>query len=181
MTIAYCPNCGTGIGAGQRFCPSCARSVQAAPPSKSPPNTQQYGSYAQGRPVADPPGKGLATSPIILSVFGFCIPFGSIVGLILGIVAFNILKNAAAPTGLAVAGIVVGALDMLIGAVVGGLLAVGAMGGLTMPASALTLAIPSRETPLSLQGVGQPCPFSEVAYEIYRPHPRDRRTHGRPS
>ena len=64
----------------------------------------------------------MAIASLILSIAGFLIPFCSLIGLILGIVALNRLKKAGAPSGLAIAGIILGSISVLIGMIVGAII-----------------------------------------------------------
>jgi len=94
-----------------------------APQYGGPPQAPQYGTQqpggtpGYGAPAQDP-GKTLGIVGLVLSFLG-CL---SIVGLVLSIVALNKSKKAGYKNGVAVAGIIVGAL-VLIGTVIFGVLA----------------------------------------------------------
>jgi hypothetical protein len=62
---------------------------------------------------------GLAIGSLIASLVGFLCGLGSIVGIILGIVALNQIKaRGEGGRGLAIAGIVIGAISLLVGILV---------------------------------------------------------------
>jgi len=81
-------------------------------------------------PAGKPPGKGLAVTSLVLGILGPCtVGLGSLVGIILGIVALvKISKGAATGKGLAVAGIVVSGLGIVL------LPTLGLLAALLMPA-----------------------------------------------
>jgi len=71
---------------------------------------------------AKPPGKGLAVASLVLGILGPCtLGLGSLIGIILGIVALVKISNAGAASGkgLAVAGLVVSGITLLLLPVVG--------------------------------------------------------------
>lgn len=70
-----------------------------------------------GVPGAVPQGNnGLAVASLVLSIVGVCCGVGSIIGIILGFVALNQIKQTGQPgEGLAKAGIIVGVITLLIG------------------------------------------------------------------
>ena len=113
----FCTNCGSQIAAGG-FCANCgtqagpASTNQAqAPINQTPPPAAPYGS-PYGAPMGMvPKTNGLAIASLIVSL----VCFGP-VGLILGIVASNQIKNSNGTQtgqGMATAGIIIGALSTL--------------------------------------------------------------------
>ncbi|MFO8012329.1 MAG: DUF4190 domain-containing protein [Phycisphaerae bacterium] len=73
--------------------------------------------YPPETPQAKPPGKGLAVASLVLGILGPCtVGLGSVIGIILGIVALVKLSKAGAASGkgLAVAGLVVSGLGLLL-------------------------------------------------------------------
>ncbi len=91
-----------------------------APPAAPPMGTASAGGFsgaAYGGTVAVQKNSGLAIASLVLGLL-FCVPFASLVGLILGIVALNQIKNSGGAIqgrGMAIAGIVLGAISMAIG------------------------------------------------------------------
>jgi uncharacterized membrane protein len=63
-----------------------------------------------------PPGNnGLATASLVCSVVGLCCGIGSIVGIVLGFIALNQIKQTGqAGHGLALAGVIVGAASLIL-------------------------------------------------------------------
>ncbi len=113
-----CPHCQKQMQvedhlAGQQvFCPSCGQTLTApGSPSQAPPETLQYASGSRERRA------GLAIASLILGIVGFCTGgLAGIVGVILGIV--TLAKASSEPQvdrgkGLAIAGIVTGAVSLL--------------------------------------------------------------------
>jgi hypothetical protein len=108
----FCTNCGSQIAAGG-FCANCGTQAGPAPTNQTPPPAAPYGS-PYGAPMGMvPKTNGLAIASLVTSLvcFGF-------VGLILGIVASNQIKNSNGTQtgqGMATAGIIIGAISTLIG------------------------------------------------------------------
>lgn len=131
--MKICNSCGAQMNDTDRFCMSCGadqRVAEAAPvtPAAEPdpvveptPVVEPVQTYTPVEPTpaytydtnsytapAENPGNGLSIASLILGIAGIvcCIPPCSIVGLILGIVA----KNKGSKSGMATAGIVLGAI-----------------------------------------------------------------------
>ena len=108
----FCTNCGSQIAAGG-FCANCGAQSAPAPTIQTPPPAAPYGS-PYGAPMGMvPKTNGLAIASLVTSLvcFGF-------VGLILGIVASNQIKNSNGTQtgqGMATAGIIIGAISTLFG------------------------------------------------------------------
>ncbi len=105
--------------------------VQPSPPPPSypsypQPQPQPYGQPNYGYPGATPyqpygypqpqqGTNGLAIGSLIASILGLCTCIGSIVGIILGIIALNQIKErGGSGRGMAIAGICVGALGIVV-------------------------------------------------------------------
>jgi hypothetical protein len=107
----FCTNCGSQIAAGG-FCANCGTQAGPAPTNQTPP-AATYGS-PYGAPMGlVPKTNGLAIASLVTSLvcFGF-------IGLILGIVAKNQIKNSNGTQtgdGMATAGIIIGAISTLFG------------------------------------------------------------------
>ncbi len=107
----FCTNCGSQIAAGG-FCANCGTQAGPAPTNQTPP-AAPYGS-PYGAPMGlVPKTNGLAIASLVTSLvcFGF-------IGLILGIVAKNQIKNSNGTQtgdGMATAGIIIGAISTLFG------------------------------------------------------------------
>ncbi len=118
-------------GAGYHSAPG--QPAQPAPPPPSypsypqpQPQQQPYGQPNYGYPNAAPyqpygyaqpqqGTNGLAIGSLIASVLGLCTCIGSIVGIILGIIALNQIKERGGQgRGMAIAGICVGALGIVV-------------------------------------------------------------------
>ena len=89
------------------------------PGNYPPPPPPGQGGYGYSAPA--PTGtNGLAIASLVCSVIGLLCGVGSIVGVILGIVALGqIKKSGQQGRGLAIAGIAVGAVFLVIGVIVG--------------------------------------------------------------
>ena len=111
----FCTNCGSQIAAGG-FCANCGAQAGSAPTSPAQPTV--YQTPPQAAPYGAPYGmvpktNGLAIASLVTSLvcFGF-------IGLILGIVASNQIKNSNGTQtgqGMATAGIIIGAITTLFG------------------------------------------------------------------
>ncbi|MCL2634793.1 MAG: hypothetical protein FWD34_09810 [Oscillospiraceae bacterium] len=123
-----CSSCGSQIELGVAQCPNCGieikEDVQPQFTQQPPPQTI----IINNTKPASPPGKGLAIAAMILGivsllslpggivgdfiipgsgfVFGFFGLVGAIVGLVLGVIGMKKMKDAGAPTGMALAGII---------------------------------------------------------------------------
>ena len=117
MTSNYCSQCGTGLGAGVRFCPSCGQNIQTAQPPVAPLSPPQYVTSTQPQYSADPPGKGMAIGSIVLGIVSMFVPYGgillAIIGIILAINAKSKLSDVGHPTGTATAGIVLNVISLV--------------------------------------------------------------------
>lgn len=96
---------------------------ETSTPTEAPVQTSATEPTPQVVPVVDPaasqvtpttvnPGHGLGIASLVLSIVGV-----HLVGLILGIIALNKSKKAGHKNGLALAGIIIGAVGMVIGAI----------------------------------------------------------------
>lgn len=112
----FCTNCGSQIVSGG-FCASCGTQATPVAPSQQAvnqvPPTQPYGAPYVAPYGMAPKTNGLAIASLVTSLvcFGF-------VGLILGIIATNQIKNSNGTQtgqGLATAGIIIGAISTLFG------------------------------------------------------------------
>lgn len=123
----FCSKCGAALN-GAAFCAECGTSVVVVPNS----------TQSTSAPVsANPPSNNVGQSPKtnVLAIIGFVISIVGFVwfnwlGVVLGVVALNQIKKSEGREGgrgLAIAAIVIGALDVL-------------LIGLTIVASLLTLA-----------------------------------------
>lgn len=80
---------------------------QASPPSGYPPSGPPPGDYA-GRYVQQSETNAMAIGSLIASIVGLLVPFSSIVGIVLGLVAINKIKQTRqSGYGIAVAGILI--------------------------------------------------------------------------
>jgi uncharacterized membrane protein YvbJ len=114
----FCTNCGSQIAAGG-FCANCGTQAAPAETAQAQPTvnqTQPQAPYTAPYTApygAAPKTNGLAIASLVTSLvcFGF-------IGLILGIVASNQIKNSNGTQtgqGLATAGIIIGAISTLVG------------------------------------------------------------------
>lgn len=83
-----------------------------------PPPTGGYpppGGYGGFEPVPASGNNNLAVASLVCSVVGLCCGVGSIVGIILGVIAMNQIKQTGqSGHGLALAGVIVGAASLVI-------------------------------------------------------------------
>ncbi|ALX66449.1 DUF4190 domain-containing protein [Microbacterium sp. XT11] len=93
--------------------PAWNTTPDATPAPQYAPPAQPGAAAAYGAPAEPVPGRGLAIAGFILAIVA------PLVGLILSIVARVKLKKAGAPTGLATAGIVIGAILTVFWIIVG--------------------------------------------------------------
>ena len=131
----YCPHCGKEIDEGMTFCPNCGKQVKKAPQSPeldevdeffkvSPPPAQSM--PEQQRTVRVKRVNVLAAVGFALSMFGFLFGSASWIGIIFtilisvaGIVCSSLglvqcKRNGASGKGLAIAGIVLGAVGIVL-------------------------------------------------------------------
>lgn len=85
------------------------------PPPGGPGSYPPPGGYGGFEPAPTPSNNNLAIASLVCSVIGLFCGIGSIVGIILGFVAINQIKQTGqAGRGLALAGIIVGAASLVI-------------------------------------------------------------------
>lgn len=89
------------------------------PPPGSYPPPPPPGSYpppgGYGGPVPARGNNNLAVASLVCSVVGLCCGVGSIVGIVLGVIAMNQIKQTGqAGHGLALAGVIVGAASLVL-------------------------------------------------------------------
>ena len=95
------------------------------PPGAYPPPPQQFGGPAgygaPGYGFGPPQGgnNNMAIASLVLSLIGIFCGFGSIAGIVVGIIALNQIKQSGndAGRGLAIAGIAVGAVTLVLGGI----------------------------------------------------------------
>ena len=123
----YCKNCGTEVEEGGKFCPSCGTSVDLlSQPSKiidqmdHPKNPGPYHDPERTYQATSTKGStnGLAIGGFVSSLAGFIIagiPLGT-VGLVLSLIGYKQVKERnQSGKGLAFAGIIIGAIDIVFG------------------------------------------------------------------
>ncbi|OBF89661.1 hypothetical protein A5790_19330 [Mycobacterium sp. 852002-51152_SCH6134967] len=94
----------------------------APSPYGAPPSYAGYGApgYADGYGMPQDKTNGLAIGSLVASAIGVLCGVGSLIGIVLGIVALNQVKNSGeGGRGLAIAGIAVGAATLLLNIVFG--------------------------------------------------------------
>ncbi len=108
----YCPNCGNYIDDNVTFCPSCGKNVKTSDTAAAAPQAQPAAT-AQPQPAAAPAPQVQDKSNSI-AIVGFVLFFLgiSVVGLICSIVGYQNAKKGADNKGLAIAGIVMNALEV---------------------------------------------------------------------
>jgi hypothetical protein len=103
---------------------------QPTMPGQMYPPPPQYGApYGYGQPVYQPapvPTNGMAVASLIISIIAYPLMFiwgigivFAIIGVILGHIAYNQQKRAAQPTGMAIAGLVLGYIGIGLGVICG--------------------------------------------------------------
>ncbi|MCW2521984.1 MAG: hypothetical protein JWO63_319 [Frankiales bacterium] len=107
----------------QGFPPPYAQSPSVQPPYAQP--YPPYPPYAQPYPMVSPPHpyasypqpttrNGLAIASLVCSVLGLCCGIGALAGIGLGIAGLNQAREIGSGRGLSIAGIIVGALGVLV-------------------------------------------------------------------
>jgi hypothetical protein len=120
----FCANCGAEVSDGFAFCEKCGTPVQA-PENQAPSyNAPQYG------PAAKQESNGMAIGGFVCSLVGFlCCQLVTPVGLILSIIGLSKSKQMnGSGKGLAIAGIIIGAIGVAIFILTIILYAIGAIG-----------------------------------------------------
>jgi uncharacterized membrane protein YvbJ len=120
----FCANCGAEVSDGFAFCEKCGTPVQA-PENQAPSyNAPQYG------PAAKQENNGMAIGGFVCSLVGFlCCQLVTPVGLILSIIGLSKSKQMnGSGKGLAIAGIIIGAIGVAIFILTIILYAIGAVG-----------------------------------------------------
>ena len=120
----FCANCGAEVSDGFAFCEKCGTPVQA-PENQTPSyNAPQYG------PAAKQESNGMAIGGFVCSLVGFlCCQLVTPVGLILSIIGLSKSKQMnGSGKGLAIAGIIIGAIGVAIFILTIILYAIGAIG-----------------------------------------------------
>ncbi len=124
----FCANCGAEVSDGYAFCEKCGTPVNDAAPQAAPAGQPVYNQY--GPAPQQQAGNGMAVGGFVCSLIGLLLCCGgivSIVGLILSIIGLNKSKQLnGAGKGLAIAGIILGAIGVLCGVLVGILYGIGA-------------------------------------------------------
>ncbi|MFE4465003.1 DUF4190 domain-containing protein [Oerskovia sp. NPDC056781] len=132
---------------------------QYGAPAPGAPQAPQYGApqapapqgYGTAAPATDP-GKTLGIVGLVLSILGCT----SLIGLILSIVALSKSKKAGYKNGIALAGIIVGAV-LLVASIIGGIIFLTAGGALVNDLLETCQNVPSGET-VVWQGETVTCP-----------------------
>ena len=118
----FCASCGAEVSDGYAFCEKCGAPVDGAPAAAQP-------TYNAAVPAKQ--SNGMAIGGFVCSLIGFLLCCGgivSIVGLVLSIIGLNKSKQLnGAGKGLAIAGIIIGAIGVICGIVVGILYGIGAL------------------------------------------------------
>ena len=120
----FCANCGAEVSDGFAFCEKCGTPVQA-PENQAPSyNAPQYG------PAAKQENNGMAIGGFVCSLVGFlCCQLVTPVGLILSIIGLSKAKQMNGNgKGLAIAGIIIGAIGVAVFILTIILYAIGALG-----------------------------------------------------
>ena len=134
--------------------PGAPQAPQYGAPAPAAPQAPQYGAagpvapQGYGAPEQTDPGKTLGIAGLVLSIIGCT----SLIGLILSIVALNKSKKAGYKNGIALAGIIVGAI-LLVASIIGAIVFVSAGADLIDACE----GVPSGET-IVWQGETVPCP-----------------------
>jgi type II secretory pathway pseudopilin PulG len=116
----YCPNCGTRIPEGAKFCPNCQQSlmqIQRPEALQTPPPI----------PASMSKTSGMAIASLILGILGLLFFLLGIAGLILGIIALNKIRQSAGAlrgSGLAIGGIITGSFSIFFIPIIGILAAI---------------------------------------------------------
>ena len=120
----FCSNCGAEVSDGFAFCEKCGTPVQA-PENQAPSyNAPQYA------PSAKQDSNGMAIGGFVCSLVGFlCCQLVTPVGLILSIIGLSKAKQMNGNgKGLAIAGIIIGAIGVVVFILTIILYAIGALG-----------------------------------------------------
>ena len=123
----FCANCGAEVSDGFAFCEKCGTPVQA-PENQAP----SYNNAAQYAPAAKQESNGMAIGGFVCSLVGLLLCCGgivSIIGLILSIIGLSKSKQMnGSGKGLAIAGIIIGAIGVVVFILTIILYAIGALG-----------------------------------------------------
>ena len=120
----FCSNCGAEVSDGFAFCEKCGTPVQA-PENQAPSyNAPQYA------PAANQDKNGMAIGGFVWSLVGFlCCQLVTPVGLILSIIGLSKAKQMNGNgKGLAIAGVIIGAIGVVVFILTIILYAIGALG-----------------------------------------------------
>jgi hypothetical protein len=107
-----CSGCSNRLDDSALFCPQCGRSVQ--------PEQQQAVAYRTSSQVTNAPSSdpGVAIAGFVCVIVGLVVPLVGLVGLVLSIVGYRRARREGLPTGLALAGVIVGGIATVLGIVV---------------------------------------------------------------